>query len=94
MSCRRNDIPRYALMGIQDLEDQYGEIRFIFDPNTKKIIFLSVRLPQNMTTFLKFENTDNSHEAWFPFMEKDLPLIFGEDTKVFRNCIPVTKYQQ
>ncbi|MBP5638867.1 MAG: hypothetical protein J6X55_05290 [Victivallales bacterium] len=73
------------LFTIVNREFQYGRIRFIFESNTKKLKYFYIYFPKDMDYFVKFENTDNSHEAWFPFMEKDLPLIFGEDMRVFRN---------
>ncbi|MBP5638866.1 MAG: hypothetical protein J6X55_05285 [Victivallales bacterium] len=64
----------------------YYAVRFFFESDTKKINSFSAILPTDMNNILKFENIDNSTHAIFPFVEKDLLLLFGRDIQIYKNC--------
>ena len=63
---------------------QYATVDFYFDSD-KNIEEIFIVLPIGMNTIVRFENMDKSIEACFPFHEKEMLSIFGEDMTVFKD---------
>ncbi len=60
-------------------------ISFFFESDTKKITRLGILFPIETDIPIIFECINKSQKIKFPFQEKDMFLIFGEKTQIFKD---------